>query len=76
MLTPEKVSAHHAAYANDREPGAFERVLRAVWDDACEACAEACEEKARGGDAFDAMAEECAEACHALKTEAECGTRS
>ena len=37
MLTPERISAYHEAYANDREPGAFERTIRAVWSEAVEA---------------------------------------
>ena len=34
-------TAWHCAYANDRAPGAFERVLAQVWNEACEACTEA-----------------------------------
>ena len=37
MLTPERMTELHAAYANDREPGAFERTIRAVWSEAVEA---------------------------------------
>lgn len=43
MLTPERMSDLHAAYANDREPGAFERVLAQVWNEAVDLAARRCE---------------------------------
>lgn len=72
-LTPEKLTAWHAAYANDREPGAFERVLVQVWDAACEACAETAmttsDHELGGSDPTETAGHmvQCGERCRTLK---------
>ena len=75
MLTPERMAELHAAYANDREPGAFERVLVRVWNECAEACADRIEAiRTRTSDSVgDAMLKVendlHAGACRALKVE-------